>query len=158
MMGRILLLRRRSRSSSRPPACFDAAQRWRSPVRGQLQTRTSTSEGNYVYLGPEFSEAEIEYVAGEWRGISRPAELLLSQRNSLPMARSLVGPGSYGGWPAGARNRSIRPIRAIRIQSHDYNEKIKLASVQAVRSSVLLERAVTTFVSDHPSPVMLLVN
>jgi carbamoyltransferase len=144
-----------------PPACSDAGT-----ALGAAQYVASCKlalprpEGNYVYLGPEYSEAEIES-ALRANGVAyhRPPEI-------APFAAQQVANGKIIGWFQGRMEAGPRALgnRSILADPRDpesksrLNEKIKHREpFRPFAPSVLLERAGDYFVSDHPSPVMLLV-
>jgi carbamoyltransferase len=144
-----------------PPACSDAGT-----ALGAAQYVASCklglprSEGNYVYLGPEFSETEIES-ALQASGLAyhRPADI-------ARFAAQQVADGKIIGWfqgrmecgPRALGNRSILADPRDPDSKARLNEKIKHREpFRPFAPSVLLERAGDYFVSDHPSPVMLLV-
>jgi carbamoyltransferase len=114
-----------------PPACSDAGT-----ALGAAQYVTSCelglprSDGNCVYLGPEFSEDQIE-AALQASGLAyhRPA-------NIAPFAAQQVANGKIIGWfqgrmeagPRALGNRSILADRAIRSPSRDSTRRSSTAS------------------------------
>ena len=144
-----------------PPACSDAGT-----ALGAAQYVASCklglprSEGNYVYLGPEFSETEIESaLAASGLAYHRPDDI-------ARFAAQQVADGKIIGWfqgrmecgPRALGNRSILADPRDPDSKSRLNEKIKHREpFRPFAPSVLLERAGDYFVSDHPSPVMLLV-
>ena len=144
-----------------PPACSDAGTAaGAAQYVASCKLGLSRSDGNYVYLGPEFSESEIES-ALRASGVTyhRPADI-------APFAARQVADGKIIGWfqgrmeagPRALGNRSILADPRDAASKSRLNEKIKhREAFRPFAPSVLLERAGDYFVSDHPSPVMLLV-
>ncbi len=144
-----------------PPACSDAGTAvGAAQYVASCKLGLPRADGNYVYLGPEFSEAEIE-AALQASGVAyhRPADI-------APFAARQVADGKIIGWFQGRMEAGPRALgnRSILADPRDpdsksrLNEKIKHREpFRPFAPSVLLERAGDYFVSDHPSPVMLLV-
>ena len=144
-----------------PPACSDAGT-----ALGAAQYVASCvldmprPTGDYVFLGPEFSAAEIEAVLSR-SGLAfhRPADI-------ADFAARRVADGQIVGWfqgrmecgPRALGNRSILADPRDPRSKPRLNEKIKHREpFRPFAPSVLAECAGDYFVSDHPSPVMLLV-
>lgn len=116
--------------------------------------------GDYIYLGPEFSEAEIE-AALQASGLPYRRMEDITQ----PVAQA-VADGKIVGWfqgrlefgPRALGNRSILADPRSFESKPRLNEKVKHREpFRPFAPSVLAERAGDYFVSDYPSPVMLLV-
>jgi carbamoyltransferase len=144
-----------------PPACSDAGT-----AVGAAQYVSSCllglprPSGNYVFLGPEFSEQHIESVLSD-SGLAyhRPPDI-------AGFAAQRVASGKIIGWfqgrmecgPRALGNRSILADPRDPQSKPRLNEKIKHREpFRPFAPSVLAERAGDYFVSDYPSPVMLLV-
>ncbi|HLZ30813.1 MAG TPA: carbamoyltransferase C-terminal domain-containing protein [Chloroflexota bacterium] len=144
-----------------PPACSDAgtavgAAQYVSTCKLGLPR----SEGDYVYLGPEFSETEIESVLRD-SGLAyhRPADIAALAAQQIASGR-IIGwfQGRMEAGPRALGNRSILADPRDPESKSRLNEKIKHREpFRPFAPSVLLERAGEYFVSDYPSPVMLLV-
>ncbi len=116
--------------------------------------------GNYIYLGPQYTEAEIE-AALQRRGIvyDRPDDV------AMYTAQQLVD-GKIVGWFQGRMECGPRALgnRSILADPRSFESKPRLNAKIKHREpfrpfapSVLADRAGEYFVSDYPSPVMLLV-
>jgi carbamoyltransferase len=144
-----------------PPACSDAGTALgAAQYVATCKLGLPRPRGNYVYLGPEFADAEIESALRE-SGLAyhRPADI-------ASFAAQQVAGGKIIGWfqgrmecgPRALGNRSILADPRDPESKSRLNEKIKHREpFRPFAPSVLLERAGDYFVSDHPSPVMLLV-
>jgi carbamoyltransferase len=144
-----------------PPACSDSgtalgAAQYVSTSKLGLPRPT----GTYVYLGPDYSESEIESALRD-SGLAyhRPSDI-------SSFAAHQVASGKIIGWfqgrmecgPRALGNRSILGDPRDPESKSRLNEKIKHREpFRPFAPSVLLERAGEYFVSDYPSPVMLLV-
>jgi carbamoyltransferase len=160
MNGRILL-ETHFEEFFAPPACSDAGT-----ALGAAQYVASCklglprADGDYVYLGPEFSSTEIEStLQASGLAYHQPADI-------ARFAAQQVADGKIIGWfqgrmecgPRALGNRSILADPRDPESKSRLNEKIKHREpFRPFAPSVLLERAGDYFVSDHPSPVMLLV-
>jgi len=117
--------------------------------------------GEYIYIGPGYTEAEIEAAL---------------QRNGMPYRRlgeqiaqhtaQQIADGKIVGWFQGRMEFGPRALgnRSILADPRSYeskprlNEKVKHREpFRPFAPSALVERAGDYFVSDYPSPVMLLV-
>jgi carbamoyltransferase len=144
-----------------PPACSDAGT-----AVGAAQYVASCildlprPTGDYVFLGPEFSAPEIESaLVGSGLAYHRPADI-------ANFAAERIAAGKIIGWfqgrmecgPRALGNRSILADPRDPLSKPRLNEKIKHREpFRPFAPSVLAERAGDYFVSDYPSPVMLLV-
>lgn len=144
-----------------PPAASDAGTALGAALYvGSCVLGLPRARGNYVYLGPDFEEAEME-AALRQSGLtySRPADI-------AQHAAERVAEGAIIGWfqgrmecgPRALGNRSIIADPRSPLSKPRLNEKIKHREpFRPFAPSALLERAGEYFVSDYPSPVMLLV-
>jgi carbamoyltransferase len=144
-----------------PPACSDAGTALgAAQYVATCKLGLPRTGGNYVYLGPEFSEAEIEAV------LRRNGPTYHRPSDIASFAARLVADGKIIGWfqgrmecgPRALGNRSILADPRDPESKSRLNEKIKHREpFRPFAPSVLLERTGDYFASDHPSPVMLLV-
>src|SRR6266536_2297959 len=144
-----------------PPACSDAGTALgAAQYVATCKLGLPRPSGNYIYLGPEFSEAEIEAALRQTGPVyHRPADI-------ASFAAQQVANGKIIGWfqgrmecgPRALGNRSILADPRDPESKARLNEKIKHREpFRPFAPSVLRERAGDYFASDHPSPVMLLV-
>jgi carbamoyltransferase len=144
-----------------PPACSDAGTALgAAQYVATCKLGLPRPSGNYIYLGPEFSDAEIEAALRRSGPVfHRPADI-------ASFAARQVADGKIIGWfqgrmecgPRALGNRSILADPRDPESKGRLNEKIKHREpFRPFAPSVLLERAGDYFASDHPSPVMLLV-
>jgi carbamoyltransferase len=115
-----------------------------------------------AYLGPEFSEADVErFLTGNAIPHQR-----LGRDELVSRVAGLIAEGSVVGWmqgrmefgPRALGNRSILADPRSRTMQRDLNLKIKFReSFRPFAPSVLAERAGEFFELDRPSPYMLLV-
>lgn len=118
------------------------------------------STGNYIYLGPQFSETQMETALREsGLSYSRPADIARHTAERLAQ-------GKIVGWfqdrmeagPRALGNRSILADPRSPESKPRLNDKVKHREpFRPFAPSCLAERAGDYFVSDYPSPVMLLV-
>jgi carbamoyltransferase len=144
-----------------PPACSDAGTALgAAQYVATCKLGLPRPNGNYVYLGPEFSEAEIE------AALRRSGPAYHRPDDIATFAARQVANGKIIGWfqgrmecgPRALGNRSILADPRDPDSKARLNEKIKHREpFRPFAPSVLLERAGDYFASDHPSPVMLLV-
>jgi carbamoyltransferase len=144
-----------------PPACSDAGTALgAAQYVATCKLGLPRTGGNYVYLGPEFSEAEIEAV------LRRNGPTYHRPSDIASFAARQVADGKIIGWfqgrmecgPRALGNRSILADPRDPESKSRLNEKIKHREpFRPFAPSVLLERTGDYFASDHPSPVMLLV-
>jgi len=144
-----------------PPAASDAGTALGAALYlGSCVLGLPRPKGNYVYLGPEFDEAEME-AALRRSGLSysRPPDVARH-------AAGQIAEGKIVGWfqgrmecgPRALGNRSILADPRSPESKPRLNEKVKHREpFRPFAPSVLLERSGDYFASGYPSPVMLLV-
>ncbi len=116
--------------------------------------------GDYIFLGPEFSEEQIETALREsGLGFSR-------KPNIVNTAATAIADGKIIGWfqgrveagPRALGNRSILADPRGKDTKQRLNDKVKHREpFRPFAPSCLAEHAGDYFASDYPSPVMLLV-
>jgi carbamoyltransferase len=120
----------------------------------------SRPTGNYIYLGPDFSEQEIE------RTLLRSGVSYTRPDDIARHAAEQVAAGKIVGWfqgrmecgPRALGNRSILADPRRADSRARLNEAVKHREpFRPFAPSALLDRAGAYFASGHPSPVMLLV-
>lgn len=118
------------------------------------------STGNYIYLGPQFSEAQIE-AAIQASGLPYHRPQDVARHTAAQLAD-----GKIIGWfqdrmeagPRALGNRSIVADPRSYESKPRLNDKVKHREpFRPFAPSCLAERAGEYFASDYPSPVMLLV-
>lgn len=144
-----------------PPAASDAG----TALGAALYVSACTLDlprrgGNYIYLGPDFGAAEIEAAL-------RRSGLTYSRPDDVARhAAARIADGKIIGWfqgrmecgPRALGNRSILADPRSHESKPRLNEKVKHREpFRPFAPSALQERAGEYFVSDYPSPVMLLV-
>lgn len=116
--------------------------------------------GDYIFLGPQWSEAEMEKAFAE-------AGLHYERRDDIvPTAARAIADGKIIGWfqgrveagPRALGNRSILADPRGKDTKARLNDKVKHREpFRPFAPSCLIEHAGEYFASDYPSPVMLLV-
>lgn len=144
-----------------PPAASDAGTALGAALyAGACTLKQPRRGGNYIYLGPDFDEAEIEAAL-------RRSGLTYSRPDDVARhAAAQIAEGNIIGWfqgrmecgPRALGNRSILADPRSHESKPRLNEKVKHREpFRPFAPSALEERAGEYFVSDYPSPVMLLV-
>ena len=144
-----------------PPAASDAGTALGAALYvGSCVLGLPRPKGNYVYLGPEFDEREIEAaLRRSGLGYSRPADIARHTAEQIASGR-IVGwfQGRMECGPRALGNRSILADPRSPESKPRLNEKVKHREpFRPFAPSVLAERSGEYFASGYPSPVMLLV-
>jgi carbamoyltransferase len=143
-----------------PPAASDAGTALGAALYVGARLDLPRPRGNYVYLGPQFEEDEIEpALRRSGLSYSRPADIARHTAERIA-AGDIVGwfQGRVECGPRALGNRSILADPRSHESKPRLNEKVKHREpFRPFAPSVLAERAGDYFASDYPSPVMLLV-
>jgi carbamoyltransferase len=144
-----------------PPAASDAGTALGAALHvGSCVLSLPRPSGNYIFLGPDFSEAEIE------EELQRSGHRYERPEDIARRAAERIAAGEIVGWfqgrmecgPRALGNRSILADPRSPESKPRLNEKVKHREpFRPFAPSALLERAGEYFASDYPSPVMLLV-
>ncbi|GAA5531482.1 carbamoyltransferase C-terminal domain-containing protein [Herpetosiphon gulosus] len=160
MNGRILLETPFTEFFAQPAASDDGTALGAALYVSNQILNQPRPTGNYIYLGPSFSPSEIE-AALQRHGVRYTQPHDIAHHTAQKLTEGLIIGWFQGRMECGPRALGNRTILADP-RSHDskprINEKIKHREpFRPFAPSALEERAGDYFVSDYPSPVMLLV-